>query len=48
MIYNRPEYWLKKKSLPILAASSSWYSDDALPRSDISRVTFSDNYKPTG
>ena len=48
MICNRPEYWLKKKSLPILAASSSWYSDDALPRSDISRVTFSDNYKPTG
>lgn len=48
MIYNRPEYWLKKKSLPILAASSSWYSDDALPRSDISRVAFSDNYKPTG
>lgn len=48
MIYNRPEYWLKKKSLPILAASSSWYSDDALPRSDISKVTFSDNYTPTG
>lgn len=48
MIYNKPEYWLKKKSLPILAASSSWYSDDALPRSDISKVTFSDNYTPTG
>lgn len=48
MICNRPEYWLKKKSLPILAASSSWYSDDALPRSDISKVTFSDNYTPTG